>query len=40
MSKSRGSFTAEQKADLVRRHLKDKVTVGALSVALGFEHVS
>ena len=37
MSKARRSFTAEQKADVVRRHLKDKVTVGELSAELGIQ---
>lgn len=27
MSKSRRNFTAEQKADLLRRHIKDKAAI-------------
>ncbi|MCA9159223.1 MAG: transposase [Planctomycetales bacterium] len=35
MSKSCRSFTAEQKADVVLRHLKDKVAISDLAAELG-----
>lgn len=31
MSRNRRRFTAQQKADIVRRHLKDKIPVSALA---------
>lgn len=34
ISKERRNFTAEQKADVVRRHLKDKVTISELAAEL------
>ena len=37
MSKNRRSFTAQQKADIVRRHLKDKVPVSTLAEELGIQ---
>ncbi len=37
MSKNRRSFTALQKADIVRRHLKDKVPVSTLAEELGIQ---
>ncbi len=35
MSKPRSDFIAEQKADVVGRHLKDKVAIGDLAAELG-----
>ncbi len=37
MSRQRRNFTAEQKVDLVRRHLKDKVAISQLAAELGFQ---
>lgn len=37
MSKNRRSFTAQQKADIVRRHLKDKVPVSSLAEELAIQ---
>ena len=37
MGQSRRSFTAEQKANVVRRHLKDKVAVSDLADELGIQ---
>ena len=37
MSKNRRSFTAQQKANIVRRHLKDKVPVSTLAEELGIQ---
>lgn len=37
MSKPRRNFTAEQKADVVRRHLKDKVAISDLAAELGVQ---
>jgi transposase len=34
MSKPRRNFTAEQKADVVRRHLRDKVAISDLAAEL------
>ncbi len=34
MSKKRKNYTAEQKADVVRRHLRDKVSVSDLAAEL------
>ena len=37
MVRARRSFTAEQKAQIVRRHLKDKVAVSDLADELGIQ---
>lgn len=37
MSKLRRNFTVEQKADVVRRHLKDKVAISDLAAELGIQ---
>ncbi len=37
MSTNRRKFTADQKADIVRRHLKDKVPVSALAEELSIQ---
>ena len=37
MSKNRRSFTAQQKADIVRRHLRDKVPVSTLAEELSIQ---
>lgn len=37
MSKVRRKFTAEQKAEVVRRHLRDKVAVGDLASELDIQ---
>lgn len=37
MGQRRRSFTAEQKADVVRRHLKDKVAVSDLADELNIQ---
>jgi transposase-like protein len=37
MSKNRRNFTAQQKADIVRRHLKDKVPVSTLAEELSVQ---
>jgi transposase-like protein len=37
MSKNRRNFTAQQKADIVRRHLKDKVPVSTLAEELSIQ---
>ncbi len=37
MSKNRRIFTAQQKADIVRRHLKDKVSVSSLAEELAIQ---
>ena len=37
MSKIRRNFTAQQKADIVRRHLKDKVAVSTLAEELSIQ---
>lgn len=34
MSKKRKNYTAEQKADVVRRHIRDKVSVSDLATEL------
>ena len=34
MSRIRRKFTAQQKADIVRRHLKDKVPISSLAEEL------
>ena len=37
MSKNRRNFTPQQKADIVRRHLKDKVPVSTLAEELSIQ---
>ena len=37
MSKTRRNFSADQKADVVRRHLKDKVAISDLAAELGIQ---
>ena len=37
MSRSRRTFTAEQKAEVVRRHLRDKVAVSQLAEELNIQ---
>lgn len=37
MSKTRRSFSAEQKADAVRRHIKDKVAISDLAAELDIQ---
>ena len=37
MTKNRRTFTAEQKAEIVRRHLKDKVPVSSLAEELAIQ---
>jgi len=37
MSKNRRNFTAQQKADIVRRHLKDKVPLSTLAEELSVQ---
>ena len=37
MTKNRRKFTAEQKAEIVRRHLKDKVPVSSLAEELAIQ---
>lgn len=37
MSRTRRNFTAEQKADVVRRHVKDKVPVSDLAAELSIQ---
>lgn len=37
MSNDRRRFTAQQKADVVRRHLKDKVAISALAEELSIQ---
>lgn len=37
MSKNRRNFTPQQKADIVRRHLKDKVPVSSLAEELSIQ---
>ena len=37
MSATRRNFSAEQKADVVRRHLKDKVAISDLAAELGIQ---
>jgi transposase-like protein len=37
MSRQRRNCTAEQKADVVRRHLKDKVAISQLATEMGIQ---
>lgn len=37
MSRQRRNFTPERKADVVRRHLKDKVAISQLATELGIQ---
>lgn len=37
MSKTRRNFTADQKADVVRRHVRDRVAVGDLAAELDLQ---
>ena len=37
MTKPRRKFTAEQKAEIVRRHLKDKIPISSLAEELALQ---
>ncbi len=37
MSRNRRKFTAQQKAEIVRRHLKDNILISSLAEELGLQ---